>query len=116
MVADAWLTEDDVRLAEQVVQLDVEAGDPDARADAERVREHARASGVVDGDHVRRVLAALANGLEGVDQREHSLRLVEAGEARGAVGSSSGTPESPARVTTRLPAYSTMTGSRQSGR
>ena len=59
VVARLRIAERDVGLAEEVVQLRVEAGQPDAGADAERVREHARATVRVDRDHVRRVLAAL---------------------------------------------------------
>ncbi len=72
----------DVGLAEEVVQLGVEARQPDARADAERVRENAGAPVRVDGDHVRRVLAALRPRFERLDEREHALGLREPGEPR----------------------------------
>jgi hypothetical protein len=70
----------DVGLAEEVVELRVEAREPDAGTDAERVREHARAPVLVDGDHVRRVLASLADGLERLDQGENTVGGAKTGE------------------------------------
>ena len=81
VVSRLGLAEGDVRLAEQVVELQVEAGNPDSGADPERVGEDAGAHLAVDGDHVGRVLAARRGLIERVDQREHSLCFGETGEA-----------------------------------
>ncbi len=82
MIAGRGLAERDVRLAEQVVELDVEARDPDAGPDAEGVREDARAAVRVDRDHVRRVLAAVVGRLERPDERERAVRLRQPGQRR----------------------------------
>ncbi len=85
VVAGLRLAVDDVRLAEQVVQLHVEAREPHAGTDTERVREDARAPVPVDRDHVGGVLASDGLRLERGDEREHPLglgQLTEAGETR----------------------------------
>src|SRR6188474_3405133 len=56
MVSRLRIARRDVRLAEEVVQLSVEARHPDACAHPEGVREHASAAMRVHGDHVRGVL------------------------------------------------------------
>ena len=82
MVTGLRLPVCDVRLAQEVVELDVEAGQPGAGADAEGVREHACSPVCVDRDEVRRVLAGLGNRLERADERECAVRLGQPGEAR----------------------------------
>ncbi len=117
VVAGLRLAERDVGLAEEVVQLRVEAGKPDACADAERVREDAGASVRVDGDHVRRVLAAVGLRLERLDEREHALGRRQPARARGRRGRSSGTPdEAAARRDPSAAVRRRATGSRHSGR
>ena len=104
VVSRRRLAERDVRLPEQVVELDVEARDPHACADAERVREDARAAVPVDGDHVRRVLAAFVGRLERGDEREDALLRRTVPRARGSRGSSSGNAREPASRRDAAPA------------
>ena len=81
VVSRLGLAEGDVRLAEQVVQLEVEAGNPHSGADPERVGEDAGAALGVDGDDIGGVLAARRGRLERCDQREHPVCLGETGES-----------------------------------
>ena len=74
VVARLRIARRDVRLAEEVVQLGVEARHPDPCAHPEGVREHARAAMRVHGDHVRGVLSADRLSLERVHESQHAFR------------------------------------------
>ena len=91
---------DEVDLAEHAVQVQVEPGQPVARAEAEARREHAGVAVRVDGDEVRRVRLG-AGALERGDSASTRSRSRAGRAAAAAARASPATPESPPRVRNR---------------
>ena len=88
---------DQIGLAEHAVQVQVEAGQPVARAEPEARRQDAGVPGVVDHGEVRRVAAGAGELVEG---REERVRAAVAARSAASIGCTA----EPSRVTTRRPA------------
>ncbi len=71
-----------VDLAEHAVQVEVEAGELVAGAEAEARRQHACVAVPVDGDEVRRVRLGPGRVIERREQVEHALGRREAAQPR----------------------------------
>ena len=104
---------DQVGLAEHAVQVQVEPGQPVARAEPEAGREHAGVA--LRRRRVTRLVVSPV-AVRPVERARRARRRASPGDrprSRGRRSRQSASGASPARVSTRVPAYGTSTGSDQ---